>query len=495
MEDLKQQTIRGGLARICAQAANFIIRGGSLMILARLLGPKDFGLVGMVTAFTGVLTLFRDFGLSSAAIQRTTVTEEQLSTLFWINVAVGALLGLLTVAMAPVVAIFYHEPRLFAVTAVLAAGFVFNGAGVQHSALLQRQMRFTTMAVIGVVSLIAGTAIAIGGAKAGFGYWSLVAMTVIAPLISTVGAWLTAGWIPGMPRRGVGIRSMLRFGSTITLNSFVAYIAYNTEKVLIGHYWGAGAIGIYGRAYQLVNIPTDNLNSAVGEVAFSALSRVQDDPNRFKSYFLKGYSLVLAMTLPLTIACVIFADDVVRVVLGPNWMEAVSIFRLLAPTILIFALINPLGWLLYSLGLVRRSLNIALVFAPTLIVGYVLGLPYGPKGVAFGYSAVMTLWVIPFIAWCVHGTAVSFRDILSAIARPLFSGIVAGAVAFAVQHFCGQSMTPLPRLAIESSALFVTFFGLLLFVGGQKTLYLDLLRGLARPSVVKTAELTSAEAK
>jgi O-antigen/teichoic acid export membrane protein len=495
MKDLKQQTIRGGLARICAQAANFLIRGGSLMILARLLSPKDFGLVGMVTAFTGVLTLFRDFGLSSAAIQRTTVTEEQLSTLFWINLLVGTLLGLLAVAVAPLVAAFYHEPRLFAVTAVLAAGFVFNGAGVQHSALLQRQMRFTTMAVIGVVSLMAGTAIAIGGAKAGFGYWSLVAMTVSAPLISTIGAWLTAGWVPGMPRRGVGIRSMLRFGSTITLNGFVAYIAYNAEKVLIGHYWGAGAIGIYGRAYQLVNIPTDNLNSAVGEVAFSALSRVQDDPNRFKSYFLKGYSLVLAMTLPLTIACVIFADDVVRVVLGPNWIEAVSIFRLLAPTIMIFALINPLGWLLYSLGLVRRSLNIALVFAPTLIVGYVMGLPYGPKGVAFGYSAVMTLWVIPFIAWCVYGTAVSFRDILLAVARPLISGIVAGGVAFAVQHFFAQSMTPLARLALESSALVLTFFGLLLFVGGQKTLYLDLLRGLLGHSLVKTPELASAEAK
>jgi O-antigen/teichoic acid export membrane protein len=495
MKDLKERTIRGGLARLCAQGANFVIRGGSLMILARLLGPKDFGLVGMVTAFTGVLNLLRDFGLSSAAVQRTTVTKEQISTLFWINILVGALLGLLTISLAPIIAAFYHEPRLFGVTIVLATGFVFNAAGVQHSALLQRQMRFTTMAVIGIVSLIAGTVIAIGAAKAGFGYWSLVAMTVSAPLISTVGAWLTAGWVPGMPKRGVGIRSMLRFGGTITLNGFVAYVAYNAEKVLIGHYWGADAIGIYGRAYQLVNIPTDNLNSAVGEVAFSALSRVQDDPTRFKSYFLKGYSLVLAMTLPLTIACVIFADDVVRVVLGPKWIEAVSIFRFLAPTIMIFALINPLGWLLYSLGLVRRSLNIALVFAPTLIAGYVMGLPYGPKGVAFGYSAVMTLWVLPFIAWCVHGTAVSFRDILAAVARPLFSGILAGGVAFAVQYFYGQSMTPLPRLVLESSALLITFFGLLLFVGGQKTLYLDLLRGLMSPSVVKTAELTSAEAK
>jgi PST family polysaccharide transporter len=153
-------------------------------------------------------------------------------------------------------------------------------------------MRFTTLAVIGVVSLIVSTAIGIGGAKAGYGYWALVAMTVALPLTSTIGFWLTTGWVPGMPRRRVGIRSMMRFGGTLTLSGLVAYLAYNSEKVLIGRFWGADAIGIYGRAYQLINVPTDNLNSAVGEVAFSALSRVQDDPSRFKSYFLKGYSLV-----------------------------------------------------------------------------------------------------------------------------------------------------------------------------------------------------------
>ena len=157
MKDLKEKTIRGGLARLCAQAANFFLRLGSLIVLARLLGPKDFGLVGMVTAFTGVLMLFRDFGLSAAAIQRTTVTEEQISTLFWINIFVGTLLGLLALAMAPAIAAFYHERRLLGVTAVLAVGFLFNAAGIQHSVLLQRQMRFTALAVINTVALIVGT--------------------------------------------------------------------------------------------------------------------------------------------------------------------------------------------------------------------------------------------------------------------------------------------------------------------------------------------------
>ena len=452
------------------------------MVLARLLSPRDFGLVSMVAVFTGILNLFRDFGLSTAAIQRTSITEEQISTLFWINIFVGALLGLVTVLMAPAIAALYHEPQLFAVTAVFGAGFVINSAGIQHSALLQREMRFTILTVIDVVSLAVGICVGIAGAKAGYSYWALVAMTITSSFVSTIGLWLAAGWIPGMPHRGVGIRSILHFGGTLTLNGLVAYAAFNVEKLMIGRYWGADAIGIYGRAYQLVNIPIDNLNSAVGGVAFSALSRLKDDPVRFKNYFLKGFSLVLGMTLPITIACALFADDVVLVLLGPKWNDAAAIVRLLAPTIAILAIINPLGWLIYSIGLVERSLRIALVFAPIITAAYFMGLPYGPKGIALAYSTTMTLWVIPHILWCVHGTPISLSDILHAVSRPLASGIVAGSLAFGTRIISAPFVSPLPQLIIENGVLLVTFFGALLFVAGQKALYLDLLRGLKTSS-------------
>ena len=174
--------------------------------------------------------------------------------------------------------------------------------------------------------MIVGTAIAIVGALAGYGYWALVAMSTITPLVYTVCVWMATSWVPGMPRRRAGIRSMMRFGGTVTLNGLVVYVASNLDKVLIGRFWGTDAIGIYGRAYQLIGIPTDNLNASVGEVAFSALSRIQDDPVRLKSYFLKGYSLVLALTLPITLACAFFADDIIFVALGPKWMEAAPSF-------------------------------------------------------------------------------------------------------------------------------------------------------------------------
>jgi O-antigen/teichoic acid export membrane protein len=483
MKDLKEKTIRGGSVRVCSQATVLILRVGSLALLARLLDPTDFGLVGMVTAFTGVLNLFRDFGLSSAAIQRATVSEEEHSTLFWINLAVGAVLTLIALACAPAVGAFYREPRLFWVTTAIAPGFLFNAAGVQHSALLQRQMRFTALAMIDLVSLILSTVIGIVMAKAGFGYWALIAMTVSLPLIATVGLWLATRWVPGRPRRHVDLRSMMRFGGTLTLNGLVLYIASNIEKVLLGRFWGAEAIGVYGRAFQLIKIPTDNLNSAVGQVAFSALSRVQDDPVRLRSYFLKGYSLVLALNIPITMACAFFADDIIPLILGPKWLGAVALLRILSPTILVFTIANPLGWLLDSLGLVARGLKIALVFAPLMIIGILVGLPYGPKGVAIGYSTVMILWVLPVIAWAVHGTVISFKDVVMVVKQPLLSGLLAAVLALGVRSLWGQSLTVFPRVVLENAVLLGVYVAMLFYVMGQKSFYLNLFRKMGGTSL------------
>jgi PST family polysaccharide transporter len=258
------------------------------------------------------------------------------------------------------------------------------------------------------------------------------------------------------------------------------YVAYNLEKVLLARFWGAEALGIYGRAYQLINIPTENLNSASSGVAFAALSRLQDDPDRFKNYFLKGYSLVLALTLPITIACALFAQEIILVFLGPKWEAAIPVFQLLTPTIVVFALINPMWWLLSSVGLLMRSLKIALVIAPLVISAYVLGLPYGPKGVALAYSCAMTLWLVPHILWCIHGTVISIRDILSATGQPFLSAIAATSFAFIFQHFYAGEAPPLVRLLIGGGIVFCSYLWMLLYVMGQKSFYLDLLQSIRK---------------
>lgn len=476
--DLKGKTARGALISTFGQGANFVFRMGSMVVLARLLAPADFGLVGMVTACTGFLGLFRDCGLSMATIQRASITRVQTSMLFWINLAAGAILAGLCLVMAPILSAFYHEPRLFWVTVWLGAAFVFNGAAAQHRAVLQRDMRFAALALIDIVSLLVSIGVGIWMGLAGAGYWALVGMTVSGPIVSLAGVWLAGGWVPGPPRRGAQVGSMLKYGGTVTLNTVIVYIAYNADKVLLGRFWGAEALGIYGRAYQLINLPTENLNSTIGMVAFPALSRLQDDPERLRNYFLKGYGLFLSLVMPITMACALFAEDIVRVFLGPKWGAAAPLFRLLAPTILTFALINPLAWLMMATGRAGRSLKIALLIAPIVILGYAVGLSHGPQGVAAGFSLATALLVVPVILWATHGTPITGIDTLKVVMRPTFSILIGAGATLIAWNFIYSLAPVLLRLIVANTILFGVYISVLWFGMGQKAVYLGLLRDI-----------------
>ncbi len=474
--DLRGKTARGALASMLGQMANFILRVGSMVALARLLSPADFGLMGMATACTGFLELFRDAGLSLATVQRPSITQAQTSTLFWVNLAVGCVLAALCVAVAPALAAFYKEPRLLWVTIALGVGFIFNGAAVQHRAILTRNMRFAALAALDLVALIACIAVGIGMALAGMGYWALVGMALSVPIVSLFGTWAAVGWIPSLPRRRVGARSMLRYGGTVTLRNLVAYIAYNTDKVLIGRFCGAAILGIYGRAYQLINLPTQNLNSAIGQVAVPALSRLQNDPKRLRTYFLKGYGLFLSLAMPITMACALSAKDITWVFLGAKWLAAVPFFRLLAPTILTSALINPLSWLLLATNQAGRGLKIALFMAPIVILGFVIGFAYGPNGVAAGFSVSTALLVVPAIFWATRGTSVTVFDTLRAIRHPFVSMIIGAGIALATRGFIHSLSLPLERLVAANLLFFGVYAIVLLFVMGQKPVYIGLLQ-------------------
>jgi O-antigen/teichoic acid export membrane protein len=471
-----RRTANGALITLAAQAAAFVLRTGSMVVLARLILPRDFGLVAMVTAFTGFLGLLRDGGLPMAAVQRPTITHDQMSTLFWINVAIGGCLALLCGLAAPMLVRFYGEPRLFWISPVLGLAFVFNGASIQHRALLQRALRFRLLAAIDLGSLALSTGLAIGAAVAGAGYWAIVVMTVVLPAVGAVGAWVTTQWVPGPPRRGSGVRSMLWFGGTVTLNTIFVYVAYNTDKVLLGRVWGAEALGIYGRAYQLINIPLDNLNASLGLVAFPALARLQDNRARMREYFLKGYSSFHCVILPLIAVSLLFADDIVRVLLGPRWSAAVIIFRLLAPTVLAFALINPLGWLLLASGHALRSLKIALFLVPVVITGYSLGLAYGAQGVALGFSVAMMLLLLPVVRWTTHGTVITLRDLVNVLVHPFLAIVMASAGSLMLRAWTMRLEPALLRLVIETGILLSLYAIILLWVFGKRSEYASILQ-------------------
>ncbi len=484
MDDLKHKAVRGGAVKGLAQAANFVLRIGSMAVLARLLEPRDFGLVAMVTVMTNVLSLFKDAGLTVPTVRSPTITDAQLSTLFWLNLLVGVALTLICAAAASALAAFYRDERLVTVALWTAPSFLLTAIGVQHNALLERHLRFPVLSLIDVAAAFLSSLTGLTMALLSCGYWSLVGMTLVQPATSTVGVWIAARWLPGRPRRGVGIGSMIRLGGALTFRSIVIYAAYNTDKMLLGRFWGATALGSYGRAYQLLSIPTDSLNGAVGGVALSALSRLSDQPERLRVYFLKAYSLVLALTVPCTIACAVFSPEIVAVVLGSKWGETAAITRLLAPTILVFGMINPAFWLMFSAGLMGRSFWMAVVMGVLVISACVIGLPYGSRGVAAAYSTAMTLWLVPHLVWSVHGTVVRPSDLARAAGKPIVAGMVAALACVGFRVAATDVLSIVPRLAVGMLVLAAAYLGTLLVALRQLPFYSDLLKTLfpRRPS-------------
>jgi O-antigen/teichoic acid export membrane protein len=476
--DLKRKSVVGGAAAVSAQGAKFVVQTATTMVLARLLSPQDFGLLGMVVVVTGFLGLFRDAGLGMATIQRLEVTHEQTSTLFWINVAVGVVLAALCAASAPLLVAFYHEPRLYWVAVVLGATFMFNGLAAQHSALLQRGMRFVTQAKIDVLSLTVSSATGIVMALLGCRYWSLVGMAIASSIVGAAALLLAVSWVPGPPRLRCGIRSMLHFGGLATCNSFVVYLAWNAEKLLLGRFWGADALGVYGRAFQLVTLPVQQLNTSITGVAFPALSRIQHDAKRLARSFLRGFSLLISATIPITITCALFAEEIVRIVLGAKWMAAAPIFRLLAPVAVVFAVANPFSWLVMSVGRIGRALSISASTTPLVIVGIVLGLSHGPKGVALGYSLAMTLLVIPIAAWSKLGTGITWSDLWGATKPPFLSGLLAGGAGLLVKLTLGGRLPPMLYLMVGLGLVLGVYAWALLIVMRQKHVYMDVLSQL-----------------
>jgi PST family polysaccharide transporter len=272
---------------------------------------------------------------------------------------------------------------------------------------------------------------------------------------------------------------MLRYGGYIMADNLVTYFSYYTDKILIGRVCGAAALGFYGRAYTLVNIPTQNLASVLGATLFPALARLQHQPDRLRRYFLKSYTLFLSLTLPITVACGLFGEDIIRVFLGAKWMDAVTVFRLLAPTILAFALVNPTGLLLQALGRARQSLAIGLMILPVTVAAYCIGIAWGPVGVAAGFSIAMWVLMVPVLLWGVAGTPVRPGDLLRAIAPPLVAVIAAAALALVV-WVAGVSRIGLPlvRLVLVNGVLFGTHAALLYFALGQRPLYRSVFAGL-----------------
>jgi PST family polysaccharide transporter len=397
LTNLKGRTISGAFITSAAQGTQFVLSLASIMVLARLLTPKDFGLFAMVTAVMGYLRVFKDAGLSTATVQREGITHAQVSNLFWINVAISGLISLILAAGSPIIAWFYREPRLVAISLVLSSTFFLSGLTIQHTALLNRQMRFKAVAFIQVGSLLTGVVVGIVMAWLNYNYWALVFSNLITVAAAVPLTWFAIPWRPQAPSRHSGIRSLLSFGANMATGGFIYSLARGADGLLIGRFYGANSIGLYSRASALLNRPMDQFLATISSVFVPTLSRVQTQPERYRRVFLQTYETIALVSFLGTGLLLALARPLTLVVLGPKWEQAAVIFAGFTIAALYVPLADASTWLFASQGRGKDWLFASSLVSLITVASFVAGLPFGPAGVAIVYSAAGLLVGLPVL--------------------------------------------------------------------------------------------------
>lgn len=443
LTDLRGRSVRGGAVTFGAQAGKVLLQLATVVVLVRLLPPAAFGLIAMVAALSAVLEFVKELGLSAATIRETDITHAQVSALFWINAAAGALIALLLFLAAPLIADFYHEPAVTAVTRWLALSFLMSGLTVQHWALLRRQMRFTATICVDIGGDLAGLTAAVILALSGVGYWALVAQRLVVPTIALIGSWSLCRWRPAWPRSAAGVHELFAFGLSVTGVNITAAIGRSIDQILIGWAWGADVLGLYERAAKLLLTPINNLAVPLYAVGMPTLSRIAHQDARYRRAFNELFENLAMVVLPSAVVLAATADWAVRILFGARWSAAAPLVAWFAASAAFVPLIQTAGLLYLSQNRPYEMLRAGLVDLALCVLAVVAGLHAGATAVAAALAAVGLGLRLPIGLWlATRRGPVRFGDLSAALVPALAAALAAGAAVLVLRRIILPAGTP-----------------------------------------------------
>lgn len=409
---------RGGMVTLGGQGAQLVIQMASLVVLARLLEPREYGLMAIVVVIIGVGEVFRDFGLSTAAVQAETISSGERSNLWWCSTAIGAVLTASLLASSPLIAGLYGQAELLPIVMVMSSTFLISGMSSQFRASLQREMRFGALALIAVGSGLLALAFAITAALAGWGAWALVVQNLAGAILALAAMLGCSGWHPRRYDRAAPIGRFFRFGLPLLGTQAMTYLASNIDAALIGLISGPGVVGLYSRAVQTVRMPLNQIRTPVSQVAFSALSRQQRDTRMLVRFAERG-QLLLAYPMVLMAGGIsAAAAPLVTLVLGAGWEGVIPFLHLIAIGEGLNTMAMTGGWLYTVRGKTASLMRYTLFSAATRLALLTAGImTLGPLGAAAAAAvAPILLWPISLI-WAGRVAEVPTRSMLAASYR------------------------------------------------------------------------------
>lgn len=470
---LRRAAVRSAGATILSGAAGISIQIVSASVLARILSPRDFGLVTMVTTFSLLLMNGPANGFYDALIQRKEVTHALASTLFWINTVVVALLSLGFVAAGPLLARLFGEPEVAPIATGFSIAIFITGLPSIHSALLRRGMRFSALAKNDLVARGAGVLTSMAFGMAGWGYRALVIGAFVLALSTAVGVWILCPWRPGLPRRRAGTRSALVFAGHIAARYTFNYVARNSDNLLVGWRFGAHALGFYKKAYDLFTLPLFQLINNNANVAVSALSRVREDRAQYLRFVVGAIGVTAFIGMGLAGDLTLISKDLIRVLLGPGWDTAGNIYMFFAPAVGIMMVNGIHGWLHVSAGRADRFLVWGIVEWMVTVTLFFAGLHWGPQGVAVAWGVSFWTLTLPAMAYAGKPVGLKMSPVFGAIWRYVIAALAAGfAVFFALQrvswlHGASGISGAFSRIMLDTALFTVLYLGAVVLLHGS----------------------------
>lgn len=379
---LKKQALTGVKWTTASMVIVTTLQFAQLSIMARLLEPADFGLMAIMMVVIGFSQAFQDMGISNAIIQRQNITHNQLSSLYWLNIASGIVLALIVLAISPLVASFYDEPRITGLMAVLSSVFVLVALGNQYRVLCQKELNFRAMEGINVIASAAALATAIFFAVHDYGVLALVyAMLAQAGIASVLFLWVGLRHYhkPSFIYKHSELKGIYGFGLYQMGERSINYISANADKMLIGKLVGVNAVGFYNLAWQLVIFPLAKINPIVNKVAFPVYSKVQNDQSALDKYYSFNVKILALVTMPLLAFLMFFSHEIVYIVFGVGWEHTADLLPALGLIGILKALGNPGGAIILALGRADVGFWWNAVWAGAIVAALTIGLSLSPS--------------------------------------------------------------------------------------------------------------------
>ena len=402
-------------------------------ILARLLTPSDFGLIAMVVVFSNFVAIFAGFGLNSAIVQKKDVSDEALSSIFWINVGLGALLSAVFAASAPLIAAFYSQPRLAPLVVFISTTFFITSFCNVSYGLLTKRMNFKSLGIIGICSIGISGSIAVFLAFSGYGVWSLAWFTVLSSVFTAALTLIYARWVPHFLLGLQHVKGLLGFGANLTASSFVTYFAQNMDNLLVGRFLGSAALGFYNLAFNLLVLPVSNISNVVGRVMFPALSIIQHDKQLVRDSYVRANRYIGAISFPLMIWVLVAAPQLIRVVYGPKWISVIPLIQIFALAGLEQSIGINVWWIFASQGRTDEMFKVSIFSTIVVLISFVVGLRWGVEGVVIVYTVAIYLTAYPIFAIAFRLVDLKVKSALAALWSVILATLALGIIAFFLQ--------------------------------------------------------------